>query len=373
MNAGDDLFYLNFFLYSDTTLANIIMALPLHKKGKDCVAMARKTIKEINQGKAKDASVKLDGLKTQGTELAEQTKDLAKRLKEWQEYNRKQEEETQRRIGEYGHREQDLQSKMHGIEANLARQRTILEDKRSHLVQARNALSNAERKRREKEREARHTRTGAVVVGGLLGALTGGIGAAIVGAGFGAGMGQVINDLKQDEEKARKEVGRRRNDCSSAESAITTSQQQISSIQLQISHLSSQLSHMKQQRLKYHEEAGKYREAIVFLQDAVHFWLLFKQLSDHGVDRARLLQKIVDKAESKTDLSLLQRDGSKRVATTFLDTWEELESMSEDEGSQHKFQIEFKCTKCNKHYTNLPYVKQNEVICKHCYDQHALT
>ena len=89
---------------------------------------------------------------------------------------------------------------MHGVETNLASQHRILEDKHSCLVQARNALSNPERKRRE--REARHTRTGAAaVVRGVFGALTGGLGVAIVGEGFGAGMGQMINE---DEELDRK-------------------------------------------------------------------------------------------------------------------------------------------------------------------------
>lgn len=349
------------------------MALSLVAKGKDCVAVARKTVKEINQGNVKDASIKLDGLKMHGTELAEQAKDLAKRLEKVQEYNQNMEEETQRKIGEYGRREQDLQKQMDGIQANLDSQRRILEDKHSRLVQARNTLSNAERKRREKEKEADRTRTGAAVLGGVIGVFTGGVGGLIAGAAMGAGVGQMINELKRDEERAQREVDRCRSECSSAESAITASQQQISSIQSQISSLSSQLTSMKQQRLKYHEEAGKYREAIVFLQDTVHFWLLFKQLSDHGVNRASLLQKIVDKAESKTDLSLLQRDASKRVATTFLDTWEELETKTKDEGSQHMFQIEFKCSKCNGNYTDLPYVRQTEVVCKHCYHQHALT
>ena len=334
--------------------------------------MARKAVKEINQGKAKDASVKLGGLKIQGTELAELAKDLANRLGKVQEYTQKLEKETQRKIEEYGRRKQELQSQMNGIQANLNSQHSFLEAKRSDLSRAQNSLSNAERKRREKEKEANRIRIVAAVGGILIGIFTGGIGGAIVGGAMGAGVGQMINKLKRDEARAQEEVDRCRSECSNSESSIRASEQQILDIQSQISSLSSQLTHMKQQRLKYHEEAGKYREAIVFLQNAVQFWVLFKQLSDHGVDQASLLQKIVDKAESKTDLSLLQRDASKRVATTFLDTWEELESMTEDEGSQHKFQIEFKCTKCNGNYTDLPYVKQNEVICEHCYHQHAL-
>ena len=71
------------------------MALSLVAKGKDCVAVARKTVKEINQGNVKDASIKLDDLRMHGTELAEQAEDLAKRLEKVQEYNQNMEEETQ--------------------------------------------------------------------------------------------------------------------------------------------------------------------------------------------------------------------------------------------------------------------------------------
>ena len=89
--------------------------------------------------------------------------------------------------------------------------------------------------------------------------------------------------------------------------------------------------------------------------------------------KKELKDRWIDAEVSVQMLSLVSEHVSKRVATTFLDTWEELESMAKDEGSQHKFQIEFKCTKCNGNYIDLPYVKQNEVICKHCYHQHALT
>ena len=56
-------------------------------EGIDCVAIGRKA---LNQGNEKMLLAKDAG---HGTELAEQTEDLAKRLKKVQEYN--QEEETQ--------------------------------------------------------------------------------------------------------------------------------------------------------------------------------------------------------------------------------------------------------------------------------------
>lgn len=111
-----------------------IMALSLATK--DCVTVAKTAVKEIDQGNTKDASILLDGLKIQGTKLSKRAEDLAKRLKKVQEYNQKQQEETQRKIGEYGCREQDLRNQMHRIQANLDSQRKILEDKHSCLVQA---------------------------------------------------------------------------------------------------------------------------------------------------------------------------------------------------------------------------------------------
>ena len=220
------------------------MAPSLVTKGMDCVAVVRKAVSEINQGNAKDAYVQLQILKTQGTKLAEQAENQAKRLEKVQEYYQTMEEETQRKIGEYGLREQDLRRQRNTSQAYLDSQCSILENKRSDLRRAQNALSIAERKRREKEKEADTTLVGAAVLGGLTGVCTGGVGGLIAGSAIGAVVGQMINE---NEKRAEREVDRCRSECSSAQSSITPTQQQISSIQSQISSLSSQLTHMKQQ------------------------------------------------------------------------------------------------------------------------------
>ena len=52
------------------------MALSLATK--DCVTVAKKAVKDIDQGNTKDASILLDGLKIQGTKLSKRAEDLAK-------------------------------------------------------------------------------------------------------------------------------------------------------------------------------------------------------------------------------------------------------------------------------------------------------
>ena len=47
------------------------------------------------------------------------------------------------------------------------------------------------------------------------------------------------------------------------------------------------------------------------------------------------------------------RDASKRVSATFLDTWHELKTMTNDERSQLIFQFTFECTKCNGFFFTL--------------------
>ena len=132
------------------------MAPSLVMKGMDCVAVARKAVNEINQGNAKDAYVQLQILKTQGTKLAEQAEDLAKRLEKVQEYNQNMEEETQRKIGEYGRREQDLQRQRNSIQANLDSQHILLSLKINVLISGEHRmhsvmLKGSEERRRKKQ------------------------------------------------------------------------------------------------------------------------------------------------------------------------------------------------------------------------------
>ena len=336
-------------------------------KGKNCVEVARKTVTEINQGNVEQSSIQLAFLKTTGEELAEESGNLAKRLEKVQECNQEQEENIQREIAKCGEEERRLQSQVTSAQSNLINQQSYLQTKRSNLSDAENALDRAQRKLRDSVEEADKTRTGAAIFGGVVGLLTGGIGGLAVGAALGAGVGQVINELRDEEDKAKQRLSDCRRECSNAEHEVEKAKMQVSEKQSQIASLLSQKQHFEQQRIKYHNEVGKLREAIVFLQKSVEFWSMFQHLCDTGVDQGSHLQNIISIAESNANINVLSEDPTKKIAGSFLDAWEEIHTQAEEGSSCHVFQIEFKCTKCNSNYSDLPQVQQGKVVCNNCY------
>ena len=337
------------------------------KKGKNCVELARKTVTEINQGNVEQASSQLAFLKTAGEELAERSGNLAKRLEKVQECNQEQEENTQREIAKCGEEERRLQSQVASAQSNLSNQQSYLQSKRSNLSYADNALGHAQRRLRDAEKEADKTRTGAAILGGVVGLFTGGIGGVVVGAAAGAGVGQLINELRNEEDRAKRRLNDCRRECSNAECEVEKAKGQVSKIESQITSLLSQKQHFEQQRIKYHKKASQSREAIVFLQKSVEFWSMFQHLCDTGVDQGSHLQNIISIAESNANISALSEDPTKEIADTFLDAWEQIYTQAEEGSTRHIFQIEFKCTKCNGNYSDLPQVQQGKVVCNNCY------
>ena len=337
------------------------------KKGKNCVALARKTVTAINQGNVEQASSQLASLKTTGEELAERSGNLSKRLEKVQECNQEQEENTQREIAKCGQEERRLQSQVASAQSNLSNQQSYLQSKRSNLSDADNALGRAQRKLRDAKEEADKTRTGAAILGGVLGLCAGGIGGVVIGAAAGVHVGQLINELRDEEDKAKRRLNDCQRECSNAEREVAKAKEQVLKIQSQITSLLSQKHHFEQQRIKYQKEASKLREAIVFLQKSVDFWSMFQHLCDTGVDQSSHLQNIISIAESNTNISVLHEDPTNKLAVTFLDAWEQIYTQAEEGSTHHVFQIEFNCTKCNAKYSDLPQVQEGKVVCNNCY------
>ena len=233
------------------------------------------------------------------------------------------------------------------------------------LTDARNTLSNAQRKRREKEKEEKIIPTGSIVGGIIVGGVIIGVptlgietlAGAVMGAAEGADLATLINDLKEAEKKAARQVKLCESECSSANASISASQQSISSFQSSISCLSAEIEQMKRQHLKYNKDAGELKEVIAFLWESVQFWKMFKQVTDYGVNRTEVLQRIVDKTREKADLQILQKGASQRIAATFLEARESMEAIAVEGGTKYMPQIDFKCSHCSGNHTALPYVK----------------
>lgn len=343
----------------------------LVKKGKNCVAVVKNALDDIANGRGENASKKLSVLKDDGNLLAKEADQLAKRLEAVERFYQDKDAEILREVGNLNRKESDLQNQKSGVESQLAGQRSVLRDNESKMSSAEDSLRDAERKRRNAEEEERNIQIGATVGGAVLGLFTGGLGL-LIGAGAGAGIGAIVNACRDEEKDARAAVNRRRSDLDSARSAVSASESRISTIESEIRSLAGRIENLKQQSLQSHKKADQVKAGIILLKKSVEFWFLFKQLSEQGVDRTSLMQKIVSRAVEKENYAALQSRGSQRVVGTFLEAWESMETMAAEGGSAHMLEIEYKCARCNGNYTALPHIDGSKFVCMGCHSKFAL-
>ena len=343
----------------------------LVKKGKDCVAVAKNALDDITSGKEEMALEKLSALQKDGSFLVDTAKQLAERLEAVDKHYQIKDAELLRQIGDLNRQESQLKSQKSAEESQLAAQQNVLSDNRNRLSSAEDSLRDAEHKRRKAEKEEKKIQIGSTVGGAVLGLFTGGIGF-VVGAAAGAGIGAVVNACRDEEKDARATVSRCRSDLDNARSAINESQRRVSNIESQIKNKTKEIENKKQQRLQLHKKVDEIKARIVLVKKSVEFWLLFKQISEHGVDRTELLQKIATRATEKGDYRALQSSSSQRIANTFIEAWEEMETTAEHGRSNHVLEIEYRCSKCSLQCTALPYVDGSTLVCMQCHSKHAL-
>lgn len=194
----------------------------------------------------------------------------------------------------------------------------------------------------------------------------------VVGAVAGVGIGAVVNACRDEEKDARATVGCRSSDLENAHSAVNESQRRVSNIESQIKNKIKEIENKKQQRLQLHKRVDEIKARIVLVKKLVEFWLLFKQISEHGVNRTELLQKIATRATEKGDYRALQSKSSQRIANTFIEAWEEMETTAEHGRSNHILEIEYRCSQCSLQYTTLPNVDGSTLVCMKCHSKLAL-
>ena len=344
----------------------------LAKKGKNCLAVVQNVLQDIHKGKAKIAAKKLHELKQDSIYLTEEAKKLATRLERVEAHYISEGESILRKIGKLGCQEDALKKEQTSEEAKLASHRSVLRDNEERLSFAERDLRDAERKlEKAKEEEEERVKTGAIV-GAVAGALFFGVGA-LFGAGLGAGVGAIVNACVDEVTETKDRVGRRKTDQRQAISAVRESESRITTIQSEIRYLETRIEELNKNRLEYHKKAAEIKEGIVFLKSSVEFWQLFKQASEHGTNRTSVLQKIVEMANKKEGFQAkaLCSTAGQRVEKTFLDAWEDMETMAMD-GSSHILQIEFSCTYCQESCSALPHVtKGGYLSCDECI-KHAI-
>ena len=342
------------------------------KKGSECVAVVKSALADISKGQARKASAKLNKLRKDSACLAEEAEQLATRFQKIEAYYICQEEAIRKEIGELGCNELELTAQKSSEVAQLESNRAILQDNGSKLRSAEGELRDAEEKLKRAKKKKKKKKGMFGGLGVVVGFAVGGPIGAIVGAGAGVGAADTIG-ASYGITSAKERIRRHKNECQIARSAIADSEGKVSSIQTQISKLEERIGELKQKQLTCHGKVDEIKEWIVLLKKSIEFWQLFKQATQHGGNRTSLLKKIIDKANEKGDYRVLLSQGSKRVAKTFLEAWESIESLAIEGASSHLLELQFDCASCIGSYTGLPYVdEKGTLICFQCNRQQAI-
>ena len=335
----------------------------LVRKGKACVEIAKNALDDITNGREEMAQEKLSALQTDGGFIADAARQLAERLEAVDKHYQNKDAELLHQIGELRRREGELSSQKNEEESQLAGQESVLRDNERRLSTAENSLRAAEHKRKKMKKKKKKKWKKCLIGSAALGVITGGVSLAAAGAGVGAMV------FRNEEAGARAAVNRCRSYLANAQSNVNASNKKISSIESQISSLTEEIKHMTQEHPKLQKKVEEIRAMIIFVKKSIEFWLLFEQISEYGVDRTALLQKIVSRAAESGDYQVSQSQPSKRIVNTFIQAWEEVETTVEYGGPNHILEIEYRCSRCGLQCTALPYVDSSTLVCTKCFSQ----
>ncbi len=337
----------------------------LVEKGKLCVVVTNEVLQDIEQGRTDVADRKLLQLQRDAAVLANEAEKLADLFERIDEHYQEKDAELQGQIGDLGLLEDQEKARRINMETQRAAQQSILQDNQARHRSAEGNLQAAERKLREAEEEEKKIQVGATVAGVVVGLFTGGIGFAI-GAAAGASLGAIVNACRDEEKDARSERNRRSNDVNRAASDVRSSESEISSCSAQIATIVSNIQSLQNQRCELHNKTTKIKAAIVILKKSTTFWLLFKQLSQHGEDRTALLRRIVEHANTADDCEVFQSSASERVVNTFIDSWESIAACAAEGCSNHMLSA-IECADCKNECSTLPHLRGMDLVCSTCH------
>ena len=308
------------------------------KKGKDCLTVAKNALDDIGSGREEMALRKLSALQNDGIFLADTAKRLAERLEAANKFYQQKDAEILHEISELSRRESELKDQKSKEEIQLAEHQNAQQDNQIRLCCEENKIQDAEKKLRKAKETEKDIQLKSTFGGALLGLLARKVGVA-EGAAAGAGIGVIINNYRKEEKDAQDEVDRCRNDLDSARSAVNEGQKRISNVESQITSLDIQINHIKllhlqlqTKHLQLQKEIDKVRVLIDLAKRSVTFWLMFEQISEHGVVHTTFLQKIITMAAETVNY---QSKGN-----TFIEAWEQM--TMECKGSNHTPEIEYK-------------------------------
>ena len=240
--------------------------------------------------------------------------------------------------------------------------------KQSELFNLRGQLALAESNRdtARKERDAakdnkdamNRTAAGVGVAGVLFSVATFGIGTPVAVA--------VAANYAKKEAEANHEIERYNCRISDIRDEIAASRSHIASISKQNESLQRTIQEQEQKCKEYEDYKKQTHNAIAFLQESRNFWGKFADGLELRSDKTEQLYRLIQMAEEKKERGFFKRRGSQTKVMSFVDAWERLREDVQS-GSGFIFSITFTCIQCKQTTTALPFTKNKQFICAHCY------
>ena len=235
------------------------------------------------------------------------------------------------------------------------------------------AVAESNRETARKERKAAKgskdamigTAVGVGVAGIVFSVATLGIGTPVAVAATAACTVSAVN-FAEKEEAANRDINRYNRQISDVEDEITTIRNRISSISKQNESLQRTIQEQEQKCKECQEYKKQTQNAIAFLQESQNFWGKFANALERRSDKAERLHHLLEMAEAKKERNFFKRRGSQTVVMSFIDAWERLREDVQS-GSGFMYSITFTCIQCKQTKTALPFTKNKQLICAHCY------
>ena len=278
---------------------------------------------------------RLQSLRRPGQELLEFTKEQERCLKRQKESYEEEIESLTRDKAKHELEKRKWESKKYSLEsqkASLVRDRNnqecTLRNAQSRKNSAEGELSNARENLRREETKKTDTKVGGTFGGALLGLLVGGPVGMAVGASAGFAGSTLITELQGKVEAAKRKVESCSNEVSRAESNLNSVRSSLQSVEGQLSNCQTSLNGNESKIRKcaaqsdsIHKKIGSVKNTLGFINDAIHLWGIFVNISQDATERTNHLEEIIRITQMTRNYELIASNGTRIAARSFMEAW----------------------------------------------------
>ena len=319
----------------------------------NALAVVDRAVRALESGDVSRGCALVGDLKKSGISIIKETEYLLDRVKAVEKHYREREEKKTRKINDLYKSEQETKQEKKKKSAALRSQEAELREAKSDLSSAEEDRRIARRRKEEAENRKAANIAGAIGFG-IATVFTFGL-AAPAAAAFTV----MAIEASADEDKAEKAIDRARDEISQCHTDISRHKTTIRRLDSEIEALSERISKLKLKRDRIHAQRGEVNEGIKYLHDVLIFWKEFSQLTVHGIQRAKVLQKLSVGLESEYTAKLSKQ--LKSCQSAWGKVGEKLE-----EGTECSFSIDFTCSFCCIAFHSLPHLSYGRFCCRDC-------